>query len=147
MATVTLAQARAIIDTCLIAERSGPGRRIAIAVCDSGAHPLASAREDGAPPLVAHIAAAKAQTCVSYGKPTKSVMEWADETPNWFHGVSRVSMERMGLPLIGSKGGVAVLGSDGAIIGAVGIAGEAGDYDESIAVAAIVATGLIADAG
>lgn len=68
MATVSLAQARATIDTCLSAKHHDPGRRIASAVCDGGA-----------------------------------------------------------------------------IIGAVGIAGEAGDLDGSIAVAAVVATGLVAD--
>jgi uncharacterized protein GlcG (DUF336 family) len=71
-------------------------------------------------------------------------MEWANDTPTWFEGVSRVSQSRMGLPLIGSEGGVLILDRAGNRIGAVGVAGEQGATDRALAVRGIEAAGLTA---
>lgn len=147
MSGLGLDSARTILDTALAGARSGPERRIAICVVDAGGHPLAMAREPDAAPLLAHIAEAKAKTCIMYGKPTKSVMEWADETPSWFHGVREVALARAGLPLTASRGGVFIRDAEGRTLGAVGVAGEAGEFDEALAVAGIEAAGLVADAG
>ena len=143
MPSLTLEIAFQIIASALAGERSAPDRAIAVAVCDAGAHPLALAREDHAPPLLAHIAQAKAFTCVAYGKPTDRVREWAEADPAWFEGVTNVAQARMGMPTIGSKGGVTVLDLNGAVLGAVGIAGEAGEYDDSLARLAIESVGLV----
>ena len=143
MPSLTLEIAFQIIASALAGERSAPDRGIAVAICDSGTHPLALAREDHAAPLLAHIAQAKAFTCVAYGKPTDTVREWAEATPAWFEGITNVAEARMGMPLIGSKGGVTVLDLNGAVLGAIGIAGEAGEFDESLARQAIEKVGLI----
>ena len=143
MPSLTLEIGFQIIAAALAGERSDPERGIAVAVCDAGAHPVAPAREDHAAPLLAHIAQAKAFTCVAYGKPTVLVREWAEADPAWFEGVTNVAQARMGLPLIGSKGGVTVRDLNGTVLGAVGIAGEAGEYDDSIARLAIESVGLI----
>ena len=143
MPGLTLEIAFQLIANALAGERSAPDRGIAVAVCDSGSHPLALAREDHAAPLLAHIAQAKAFTCIAYGKPTDTVREWAEATPAWFEGVTQVAEARMGTPLIGSKGGVTVLDLNGSVLGAVGIAGEAGEFDESLARQAIEKVGLI----
>ncbi|MEQ8292433.1 MAG: heme-binding protein [Roseovarius sp.] len=58
-----------------------------------------------------------------------------------------VALARSGLPLTASKGGVFVRDAGGKVLGAVGVAGEAGDYDEAFAVAGIEAAGFVADAG
>lgn len=142
MKKLGLADAQQIISAVLAGERSSPERRIAVAVCDAGAHPLALAREDGAAPLLAHIAQAKAFTCIAYGKPTDRVREWAEANPEWFEGVTNVAQSRMGLPLIGSKGGVTILDADGNTLGAVGVAGEAGEFDEALALRGIASIGL-----
>ncbi|MEM8790486.1 MAG: heme-binding protein [Pseudomonadota bacterium] len=144
---LSLDDATRIIDTALAGARSDDSRRIAVCVVDAGGHPVAMKREADAPPLLSHIAEAKARTCVLYGKPTKTVMEWADATPNWFHGVRDVAMARAGLPLIGSLGGVIIRDGAGAVIGACGIAGEAGAFDQSLGVAGIEAAGFVADPG
>ncbi|MGI9387805.1 MAG: GlcG/HbpS family heme-binding protein [Methyloligellaceae bacterium] len=146
MPTLTLETAQAIVKAALTGGRTSPDRRIAVAVCDAGGHPLALGREEDAPPLLAHIADAKAFTCIAYGKSTDAVRQWAEETPVWFHGVARVAEQRMGQPLIGSKGGVCIRGSDGRTLGAVGVAGEAGEQDEKLARLGIESAGLIADA-
>lgn len=147
MIALTLQAARTIVGAAMAGERSGPDRRIAVVVVDAGGHPLAMAREEDAAPLLLHIAEAKAKTCITYGKPTKTVMEWADATPTWFEGVHGVSLARMGLPLIGSRGGVTIRDTGGRVAGACGVAGEAGDFDEAFAVAGIEAAGFQAETG
>ncbi len=144
---LTLAKAQEIIAAALAGERSDPMRRVAVAVCDAGAHPLALGREEEAPPLLAHIAQAKPFTCIAYGKPSKLVMEWADGSPNWFQGIGHVAQNRMGLGLTGSLGGVIIRDDHGRAIGAVGVAGEAGPVDEAMAVRGIEAAGFAADPG
>ncbi len=141
MPSLTLDIAQRIIAGALAGERSSSERRIAVAVCDAGAHPLALAREDGAAPLLAHIAQAKAFTCVAYGKPTDLVRDWAEATPAWFEAVTNVAQSRMGMPLIGSRGGVTVNDADGELLGAVGIAGE---FDDALARPGIESAGLVA---
>ena len=144
---LTLAKAQEIVAAALARERSDTIRRVAVAVCDAGAHPLALGREEEAAPLLAHIAQAKAFTCMAYGKPSKQVMEWADGSPNWFQGIGHVAQSRMGQGLTGSLGGVIVRDADGRAIGAVGVAGEAGPVDETLAVRGIEAAGFVADPG
>ena len=144
---LTLAKAQEIIAGALAGERSDPDRRVAVAVCDAGAHPLALGREEAAAPLLAHIAEAKAFTCIAYGKPSKLVMDWADGSPNWFQGVGHVAQARMGQGLTGSRGGVIVRDAGGRVLGAVGVAGEAGEVDEALAVRGIEAAGFVADSG
>ena len=56
-------------------------------------------------------------------------------------------MARSGLPLTASKGGVFVRDSGGKVLGAVGVAGEAGEFDEAFAMAGIESAGFVADAG
>ena len=83
--------AQQIITNALAGERTSSDRHIAVAVCDAGAHPLALAREEKAVPLLAHIAQARAFTCVAYGKPTDLVRDCAEATPAWFEGVTNVA--------------------------------------------------------
>ena len=147
MAGLTLKQAQAMIAAALAGERSTPSRAIAVAVCDSGGHPVALAREDGAAPLLAHIAQAKAFTCIAYGKPSKTIADMAEGYPIWFHGICRVAQTEMGSPLAGSKGGVLIRDATGEVLGALGVAGEAGETDEALAVRGIEAAGAVADAG
>lgn len=144
---LTLDTALTIARAALAAPRSDPPRAVAVAVCDAGAHPVVLLRDDGAAPLLAYIAQAKAFTCVAYGKPSRLVMDWAADAPNWFQGIGHVAAARMGMPLTGSLGGVIVRDASGALIGAVGVAGEAGSVDEAIALAGIAAAGLVAEAG
>ena len=144
MSRLKLETAQEIVAAALAGERTSPDRRIAVAVCDAGAHPLALGREEDAPPLLAHIAQAKAFTCVAYGKPTDLVRAWAEANPEWFEGVTNVAQSRLAMPMIGSRGGVSIIADDGSLLGAVGVAGEAGERDESLACRAIESVGLVA---
>ena len=110
---LTLDIAQQILRAALDAPRSsGPRRPIAVAAADAGANPIAMMREETAPPPPAHIAMAKAFTCTAYGKPSKLVMEWADDAPNWFQGVGHVAAGTMGMAMTGSLGGVIIRAGD-----------------------------------
>ncbi|MEM8812392.1 MAG: heme-binding protein [Pseudomonadota bacterium] len=146
MSGLTLAKAQEILQRALDGPRTDDSRTVAIVIVDAGGHALAMGREHAAPPLLSHIAEAKAKSCITYGKPTRTIMEWATETPIWFEGVSRVAQSRTGLPLIGSHGGVMIRDTNGALIGAVGVAGEAGHMDERLAVLGIEGAGFTAQA-
>jgi len=142
MATLSLEQAQRMIAAALAGERSSPARKISVAVCDAGGHPLALAREEGAAPLSAHIAQAKAFTCIAFGKTPGSLAAAGAEHEIWHAGISRIAAAKMGSPLAGSEGGLFVKTGDGQVLGAIGIAGERGDKDHSLAVLAIEAAGL-----
>ena len=55
MPDLSLPAALRIIETALSGTRSGPDRRIAVCVVDTGGHPLAMLREPDAAPLLAHM--------------------------------------------------------------------------------------------
>jgi uncharacterized protein GlcG (DUF336 family) len=142
MTVLDLATAQAIIAAARKGPRSDPPRPVAVAVSDTGGHVVALEREDGAPPLLAHIAMAKAFTCVVYGQPTTELGAIADAYPIWFHGIARVAETSMGQPLIGSKGGLFIRARDGRVLGAVGVAGETGENDDQMARAGVTAVGF-----
>lgn len=144
MDRLTLQAAQAIVSGVLDAERLAPERPVAVAVCDLGGHPVALAREDGAAPLLAHIAQAKAFTCVVYDKTPGQLETLGAEHATWFHGVSRVAQSAMGAPLAGSRGGLFLKTAEGLILGAVGVAGESGPQDIALCEAGARAAGLIA---
>ena len=83
MQQLTLAMAQAIVSHALAGQRSDDTRRVAVVVVDAGGHPLCMAREEETPPLLSHIAEAKAKSCIVYGKPTRSIKAWERRT--FFH--------------------------------------------------------------
>lgn len=103
---------------------------VSIAVVDDGGHMLGMIRLDGAPPISAHIAPAKAQTA-AVGRRESKVYE--DIINN-----GRVAF--LSAPLIQGmlEGGVPIV-VDGEVIGAVGVSGVKSNEDAEIARAGIAA--------
>ncbi len=106
---------------------------VAIAIADAGGHLLWLQRLDGAPPISAHIAPAKAHTA-ALGRRESRVYE---EVING----GRVSF--LSAPEIRGmlEGGVPIL-KDGTCLGAVGVSGVKSSEDAQIARAGIAAIGL-----
>ncbi|MFM7801167.1 MAG: GlcG/HbpS family heme-binding protein [Limnohabitans sp.] len=106
---------------------------VCIAIVDDGGHLLWLHRLDGAAPLSAHIAPAKAQTAALGRRETKVY----EDTING----GRYSF--MTAPLIEGmlEGGVPVI-KDGQVIGAVGVSGVNSVEDAQIAKAGVAALGL-----
>lgn len=103
---------------------------VSIAVVDDGGHMLGMIRLDGAPPISAHIAPAKAQTA-AVGRRESKVYE--DIINN-----GRVAF--LSAPLISGmlEGGVPIVVA-GEVIGAVGVSGVKSMEDAEIARAGIAA--------
>ncbi len=147
MTALTTQQARAIVDAVLAGPRTDPARRIACAVVDAGGHLLAMAREEEAGPLFGEICQMKAFTCIAVARPTKTLRADAQGHERWLDGIRHVALARMGGALIADEGGDLIHDGEGRVLGAVGVSGEAGYHDEHLAVMAIGAIGLVADAG
>ncbi|MBJ7443885.1 MAG: heme-binding protein [Sphingobium sp.] len=136
--TLTLAQARTIIDTALAQPRGNNAPALAVVVLDAGAHPVAFAREDGASLFRFDIARAKATGALGMGADTRVIAGRAANNPAFFQSVVAVTGGQLAL----SPGGVLIRELEGAVIGAVGISGDTGDCDEACAIAGILAAGL-----
>lgn len=143
MSTIKLYQASAIIDAAITEGRQRNLAPLAVAVLDAGGNLIAFKREDGAGFLRFDIAYGKAWGALGLGFGTREIAERAAALPAFYGALSSTSQGRV----IPSPGGVLVAGTDGEIVGAVGISGDIGGNDEVCAIAGIKAVGLSAIPG
>jgi len=115
------------------AEAAKNGWAVTIAIVDDGGHLLALQRLDGAPPISAHIAPAKAHTAAMGRRESKVYEEVINGGRASF--LSAPLMQGM------LEGGVPVM-REGQCIGAVGVSGVKSGEDAQVARAAIAALGL-----
>lgn len=106
---------------------------VTIAIVDDGGHLLALQRLDGAAPISAHIAPAKAKTAAMGRRETKIYEDIINNGRTSF----------LSVPYIDGmlEGGVPVT-VDGQVVGAVGVSGVKSEQDAQIAKAGIAALGL-----
>jgi glc operon protein GlcG len=121
------------IATAAKAEAVNNNWAVTIAIVDEGGHLLWLQRLDGAAPISAHIAPAKAHTAALGRRETKI---YEDIINN-----GRLSF--LSAPVIHGmlEGGVPII-KDGMVIGAVGVSGVKSNEDAQIAKAGISAIGL-----
>jgi uncharacterized protein GlcG (DUF336 family) len=106
---------------------------VTIAIVDDGGHLLALQRLDGAAPVSAHIAPAKAHTAALGRRETKVYEDVINGGRTSF--LSAPEIKGM------LEGGLAII-KDGQCIGAVGVSGVKSNEDAQIAKAGIAAIGL-----
>lgn len=106
---------------------------VSIAVVDAGGHLLHFQRLDGAPPVSAHIAPAKAHTAALGCRESKVYEDVINNGRTSF--LSAPAIEGM------LEGGVPIM-KDGVCLGAVGVSGVRSNEDAQIARAGIAAIGL-----
>ena len=106
---------------------------VTIAVVDDGGHLLGLQRLDGAPPMSAHVAPAKAHTSALGRRETKIFEDMINQGRTSF--LSAPTVQGM------LEGGVPVM-KDGQCLGAVGVSGVKSTEDAQIAKAGIAALGL-----
>lgn len=106
---------------------------VSIAVVDAGGHLLHFQRLDGAPPVSAHIAPAKAHTAALGCRESKVYEDVINGGRYSF--LSAPTIEGM------LEGGVPIM-KEGACLGAVGVSGVKSNEDAQIARAGIAAIGL-----
>jgi uncharacterized protein GlcG (DUF336 family) len=143
MRKLTLAEADTIIDAALAKARSMDLGKLTVVVLDDGGHPIAMKREDGSEFLRPTIATAKAWGALGMGLASRVLFERSQKMPVFVTALTNLSDGK----LIALPGGVIIRESDGSILGAVGVSGDASEPDEVCAVAGVEAAGLQADIG
>lgn len=102
------------------------GWRITVAVVDEGGHLVALGRMDGAFPLSAQIAEAKAVGTALWHRDGEGLAASHASRPGFFDAVSRLPR----LPLIPGPGAVVIRDGD-AVLGAAGASGASGEDDRA----------------
>lgn len=105
---------------------------VSIAVCDDGGHLLGLVRLDGAAPMSARIAPAKANTAAMSRRESKLIEDMVNNGRTAF--LSAPGLEGM------LEGGVPIM-VDGQCVGAVGVSGVKSVEDSQVAKAGIAALG------
>jgi uncharacterized protein GlcG (DUF336 family) len=139
---LTLATARLIADATL-AEGGRLGLHpLAVVVVDAGGAQIAALRQDGASPLRPDVALGKACGAALMGLGSRALAARAERNPAFAGALTQLAGGR----LVPVPGGV-LIRENGAVIGAVGVSGDASEQDEAAAMAGIAAAGLVADPG
>ncbi len=106
---------------------------VTIAIVDAGGHPLWLQRLDGAAPMSAHIAPAKARSAALGRRESKAFEEMINNGRTSFLSVPQLeALMEGGVPIV----------KDGHCLGAVGVSGVKSSEDAQIARAGIAAIGL-----
>ncbi len=136
--SLTLDQARQILDAALATSKDKGYAPMAIAVLDAAGHLKAFVSEDGASMFRFDIAQAKAWGAVGMGVSSRTLSERAKGNPNFFVSLAATAEGKF-LP---QTGAVVIKDPQGRLLGAVGASGGTGDEDELICLAGVAAAGL-----
>jgi uncharacterized protein GlcG (DUF336 family) len=137
--TLTLQQARTVIDAAIAKSKEAGYKPMAIAVLDAAGHLKAFVSEDGASMFRFDVARAKAWGAVGMGVSSRALAERAKDNPNFFVSLAATADGRF-LPQTGT---VVIKDAQGQVLGAVGASGGTGDEDEAICKAGVEAAGLV----
>jgi uncharacterized protein GlcG (DUF336 family) len=136
--SLTLVQARQILDTALATAREKGYQPMGIAVLDASGNLKAFVSEYGASMFRFDIARAKAWGAVGMGVSSRTLSERAKGNPNFFVSLAATAEGKF-LP---QTGAVVIRDAQGQLLGAVGASGGTGDEDELICLAGVAAAGL-----
>ncbi len=139
--TLTLDQARTIIEIARAKGRELKLKPLSVVVLDAGGHVLAFEREDGAAPGRFGIAQGKAYGAVMLGMAGTAQMARAEQQAYFMAAVNGV----YGGQVVPVPGGVLIRDDAGKVIGAVGVTGDTSDNDAIAAKAGVEAAGLAAE--
>jgi uncharacterized protein GlcG (DUF336 family) len=143
MTALNLETALAVAQKTLGEGRERGFAALTAAVLDAGGHVVALLRADGASLLRPQIATGKAWGALGMGFGSRELAQRAAKMPAFFNALSDLA----GGNMVPVPGGVLIRGSDGTLLGAIGVSGDTSDNDELCAVEAVRAAGLVADTG
>ena len=143
MSELPLGVASLIVDKALERGRELGLAPLTVVVLDAGGHLKAAKREDGASLLRPDIAMGKAWGVLGMGFGGREFARRAAAAPTFIGAIVTASEGR----IIPVAGGVLIRGSDGSILGSVGISGDVSEQDEACAVYGIKSAGLVPDTG
>ena len=135
---ISLDQANQIIAGALAKASELGLKPLAVTVVDAGGHVIAFQRQDRASIGRFQIANGKACGALFLGVSSRKIGDMAAERPTFI--ATAAASAPAGL--IPAAGGVIVVDSSGAPIGAVGVTGDTSDNDELCTLAGIAAAGL-----
>lgn len=108
---------------------------MSVSVVDAGGHPKYALREDGAGLAGIDIARGKACAAMTFGCSSRQIADAL--AGNALAGPSVLALLQGGVVLL--PGGVLIKDATGAVVGAIGAAGDAPDNDEAIVMVATAA--------
>jgi len=135
--SMPLKTAETIADAVFSAGREAKLLPLTVAVLDAGGNIVVVKREDGSGILRADIAIGKAWGALGMGISSRTIRDRLRDRPA-FQGALAAASEGRFIPV---PGGVLVM-TEGQVIGAVGVSGDASDKDEYVAITAVQRAGL-----
>lgn len=132
MTNLTYDAALAMAQAALAEARARGFAPMSIAVVDLGGNPRVALRDDGAGFLGIELAAGKARSALAFGCTSKQIADGLSGNP--LAGPSVLSVGAGKLVML--AGGVPLHDAAGTLIGAIGVAGDAPDRDEAVALKA-----------
>ncbi|WP_342593876.1 heme-binding protein [Salinicola lusitanus] len=136
--TLSLAQARRIIDAALAYAAAEAMNPITVTVMDTSGHPLSCDRADGCATLRLAVAHGKARAALGYGVSSGTIGQRNESRPAFLSAVAAASQGEF-IPV---AGGVLILDPQERVIGAVGVSGDSSENDEKAAITGIEAADL-----
>lgn len=138
MTSISLEAANTIVTTALAEGRRHSFMPLTVAVLDAGGCLVALQREDASGILRPDIAIGKAWGALGMGVPSRLLRDRLADRPAFQASLAAAS----GGKFVAVPGGILLLDSDGAVIGAVGASGDTSDKDEVCAIAGANAAGI-----
>ena len=138
MATITLSRARTMIRKTIEAGKAGGMKPLSVVVLDAGGNVVAFERGDGAAPGRFELARGKAYGAVMLGMGGTAQMQRAEAQAYFMTAMNGVYGGRV-VPV---PGGILVRDKRGAVVGALGVTGDASENDLAAGLAAIEAAGF-----
>ncbi|WP_159841849.1 GlcG/HbpS family heme-binding protein [Nocardia sp. CY41] len=107
---------------------AGLGARVSVAIVDGGGHLLVLDRMDGAPPLSARVAPAKASSVALFHRDGSELARLQQAWPALFSQMDQVA----GIPVIAGAGARLIRRGD-AVVGAIAVSGGLPEHDDECA--------------
>ncbi|MGC1777311.1 MAG: heme-binding protein [Xanthobacteraceae bacterium] len=141
MRALSLDEANTIIAATFAAAKKHKCRPMSAIVLDAGGRVKAFQKEDNASMLRFEVCYGKAYASLALGRPSKLVLQKADEKPLFMRSVENLA----DYPLFLEGGGQLIRDKSGEVIAAIGVTGDANEMDDICAIAGIHTAGYCAD--
>jgi uncharacterized protein GlcG (DUF336 family) len=141
MRGLSLEEANTIIAASFAEAKQRKCRPMSAIVLDAGGRVKAFQKQDGASMLRFEICYGKAYGSLALGRPSKLVLQKANEKPLFMQSIENLA----DYPLFLEGGGQLIRDKSGEVVGAVGVTGDANELDDICAIAGIHAARLSAD--
>ncbi len=141
MRALSLEQANTMIAVTFATAKKERCRPMSAIVLDAGGRVKAFQKQDGASMLRFEVCYGKAYASLALGRPSKLVLQKANEKPLFMQGIENLA----DYPLFLEGGGQLIRDEAGEVVGAIGVTGDANEMDDICAIAGIHAVGLRAD--